>query len=166
MTRLGALAAFATWVGIWGVGLRVGDFPVAAQPPAPRLLVVLVADQLRADYIDVYRHRWRAGMRTLLHEGARFTRAEFPYLNTSTCAGHVTIATGALPKTHGIILNRWWHRDQGQAFNSMDDAASPDVSYGGPVRFGSSARFVLVPTLADRLRALRPDTRVVALSLK
>jgi hypothetical protein len=169
MKRLGALAALASWLlgfGIWGLGFGIWDFGVAAQPAAPRLLVVLVADQLRADYIDAYRHRWRSGLRTLLDEGARFTRAEFPYLNTATCAGHVTIATGALPRTHGIILNRWWHRDEQQAFNCMDDAASPDITYGGPVRFGTSARLVLVPTLADRLRAQRPEARVVALSLK
>jgi predicted AlkP superfamily pyrophosphatase or phosphodiesterase len=167
-------------VGNWGPG-------ALAQPPAPRLLVILVADQLRADYLDRYRHRWREGFRVLLDEGARFTRAEFPYLNTATCAGHVTIATGALPRTHGVILNRWWHRDEQRVFDCMDDEASPDVSYlvvqvppqanppaspSAPARAdssgvgGNSARRVLVPTLADRLRAERPGARVVALSLK
>ena len=58
------------------------------------------------------------------------------------------------------------HREEQQAFNCMDDAGSPDVSYGGPVSFGSSARLVLVPTLGDRLRMQRPGARVVALSLK
>ena len=169
--RSAALGLWVIGVGIWGSGFGgwgsgVGSAELAAQPSAPRLLVLLVADQLRADYIDVYRHRWRGGIRTLLDEGARFTRAEYPYLNTATCAGHVTIATGALPRTHGIILNRWWDREEQRSFNCMDDAGSPDVSYGGPVRFGNSARFVRVPTLADRLRAERPGARVVALGLK
>jgi hypothetical protein len=150
--------------GIRDLGFGVSN--VAAQPPAPRLLVVLVADQLRADYLDVYRHRWRGGLRTLLDEGARFTRAELPYLNSSTCAGHVTIATGALPRTHGVILNRWWDRDQQRTVNCTDDAASPDITYGGAVRFGNSGRLILVPTLADRLRQQHPDTRIVSLSLK
>lgn len=138
----------------------------AAQPSRPRLLVVIVADQMRAGYLETFRDRWRGGLKTLLDEGAWFTGAEYPYLNTATCVGHVTISTGALPRTHGIVLNRWWHRDEQRAFACMDDAASPDVSYGGPVTLGTSAKRVLVPTLADELRAQQPDARVVSLALK
>ena len=137
-----------------------------AQGGPPRLLVIVVADQLRADYLDAYAHRWRGGFRRLLDEGARYTRAEYRYLNTATCVGHVTIATGAVPRTHGIVLNRWWHRDAQRAYNCMDDEEAPHVSYGAPAQFGSSAKRVLVPTLADALRAQRPGARVVSLALK
>ena len=168
MTRAPLFAMLATVValGSWDFGCTPGDVRAAAQAKPPRLLVILVADQLRADYVDLYRHRWRDGLRVLLDEGARFTRAEYPYLNTATCVGHVTIGTGALPRTHGIILNRWWHREEQRTVNCTEDAGSPDVSYGGPVRFGNSAKHVLVPTLADRLRAERPGARVVSLALK
>ncbi len=169
MKRLGALGALFAWFVVVVSSdscSGIADVTAAAQPSAPRLLVVLVADQLRADYIERYRHRWRSGLRLLLDEGAWFTRAEYPYLNTATCAGHVTIATGALPKTHGIILNRWWDRESRRVVGCMDDELSPHVSYGDPVRFGASARRVLVPTLADRLREQRPGARVVALGLK
>jgi hypothetical protein len=142
------------------------DVAARRQPSTLRLIVVLVADQLRADYVDRYRQRWRAGFRTLLDEGAWFTRAEYPYLNTATCAGHVTIATGSLPRSHGIVLNRWWDREAQRAVNCTDDESAPDISYGGPVRFGNSARRLLVPTIADRLKAQQPDARVVALALK
>jgi hypothetical protein len=161
------IAGFA--IGMPGSGPRSWDpgMPAAAaQAARPRLVVVLVADQFRADYIDLYAHRWRGGFRTLLDEGARFTAAEYQYLNTATCVGHVTIATGALPRTHGIVLNRWWHRDEQRLVNCTDDPASPDVSYGGPVRFGNSAQRILVPTIADRLRAAQPGARVVSLALK
>lgn len=137
------------------------------QGAAPaRLVVVIVADQLRADYIERYRHRWRAGLRALVDEGAWFTRAEYPYLNTATCVGHVTIATGALPSSHGIVLNRWWDRDEQRTVNCMDDEASPHISYGAPVSLGTSGRRILVPTLADELRRQRPGARVVTLALK
>jgi arylsulfatase A-like enzyme len=139
---------------------------VARQPTAPRLLVILVADQLRADYLDTHRHRWRGGLAMLLDEGAWFTRAEYPYLNTATCVGHVTIATGSLPRTHGIVLNRWWDREAQRTVNCTDDEKAPDIGYGGPVRFGNSAHRVLVPTLADQLRQQRPGARVVSLALK
>jgi hypothetical protein len=138
----------------------------AAQTAPPRLLVLLVADQMRADYFTEYRGRWRSGIRRLLDEGAWFTRAEYPYLNTATCAGHVTIGTGALPRTHGIILNRWWDRDEQRAVTCTDDSASPQVSYGAPAPSGNSARRLLVPTLGDELRAQRPGARVVSMALK
>ena len=156
-------------IGMPGAGSRAWDFgtpAVAAQGARPRLVVVLVADQFRADYIELYAHRWRHGFRMLLDEGARFTGAEYQYLNTATCVGHVTIATGALPRTHGIILNRWWHRDEQRLVSCTDDPASPDVSYGGPVRSGNSAQRMLVPTIADQLRAAQPGARVVSLALK
>src|SRR5687767_13407697 len=94
-----AAVGFALFLGVGGWELGVArQSGVSAQAAQPRLLVVLVADQFRADYIERYAHRWRHGIRTLLDEGARFTRAEYRYLNTSTCAGHATIATGALPR--------------------------------------------------------------------
>src|SRR5688500_284760 len=80
----------------------------ADSPAGPRLTVVLVVDQMRAGYLTAFAPRWRAGFRTLLSRGTSFTHAEYPYWNTITCAGHASIATGTLPRTHGMILNRWW----------------------------------------------------------
>jgi predicted AlkP superfamily pyrophosphatase or phosphodiesterase len=128
--------------------------------------VILVADQFRADYLDRYQHRWRAGIRTLLDEGARFTRAEYPYLYPTTCAGHATIATGALPRTHGIVLNRWWQREERRAVACTSDDDASIVSYGGAGGAGSSAKRLRVPTVAELLQRHLPAARVVALSLK
>jgi predicted AlkP superfamily pyrophosphatase or phosphodiesterase len=139
------------------------------QPPAttkPKLLVIVVADQMRADHLVTFQHRWKSGFRVLLDEGAYFSRAEFPYLNTVTCAGHTTIGTGAYPRTHGVVLNGWWDRDLRQYRNCMDDPASPHVTYGRPAQAGSSGSRILVPTLADALRAQQRDARVVVMGLK
>jgi len=157
--------AAALVLGMCALGLGTWEFPKAQAEP-PRLLVMIVADQLRADYIDRYEHRWRGGIRTLLDEGASFTEAAYSYLNTATCAGHATIATGALPRTHGIALNRWWDREAQRAVTCTDDPDSPHVSYGEPVEFGNSGKRMLVPTLADTLRARPNGARVVSLSLK
>jgi predicted AlkP superfamily pyrophosphatase or phosphodiesterase len=136
-----------------------------AQTP-PRLLLLVVADQMRADHLITFAHRWQAGFRVLLNEGAWFPAADYPYLNTVTCAGHSTIATGTYPRTHGVILNGWFHRDAGAFQDCMTDPASPHISYGRPARSGSSTMRMLVPTLADELRERRPDSRVVVLGLK
>ena len=153
------------WVlgfGTWDLGFD----DASAQSKEPRLLVILVADQFRADYLERYEHRWRHGIRTFLDQGGRFTRAEYGYSNTTTCAGHTTIATGVLPRTHGIVLNRWWHHEEKMLLQCMEDTAAPHVAYGGKPVGGSSPKRILVPTLADQLRAQRPGTRIVSLSLK
>jgi predicted AlkP superfamily pyrophosphatase or phosphodiesterase len=133
---------------------------------APKLIVVLVVDQMRADYLQRFDRHWRGGFRTLLDKGIVFENARYPYLGTVTCAGHSTIGTGALPHTHGMISNGWWLRDEHRLVGCTADPASPDISYGRPVRLGNSAAYLLVPTLADELRMQKPGARVVAVSLK
>ena len=133
---------------------------------SPKLLVVVVVDQLRADYLQRFDRHWQKGFRTLLDKGLVFDNARYPYLGTVTCAGHSTIGTGTLPHTHGMISNGWWERDQRRVVGCTADAASPDISYGRPVTLGNSAAHLLVPTLADELRTQKPGARVVSLSMK
>jgi hypothetical protein len=142
--------------------------PVHASQAAPRLLVVLVVDQMRADYVDWYGKNWRAGLARLFKQGADFRNAAYPYLNTVTCAGHATIGTGAYPKTHGMVLNGWYDRRSGKVTSCTDDATQPLVAYGTPsLGGGDSAAKLEVPSLADELRVqLSPSPRVVTLSMK
>jgi predicted AlkP superfamily pyrophosphatase or phosphodiesterase len=153
------------WIAV-ALALIASPIRPGAQAGRPRLLVVIVVDQLRADELDLYQKRWRGGFRTLLDQGAHFPDAEYPYLNTATCAGHATIATGALPRRHGIVLNRWWDRAAGRSTTCTDDPGSPQVSYGAPSTAGHSARLLLTPTLGDALRRQQPGARVVSLALK
>src|SRR3954467_10396277 len=83
----------------------------AAARPVPKLAVILVVDQMRADYVDRFQKGWNAGLKRLVAQGAWFSRAAYPYLNTYTCAGHATIGTGTFPNVHGIVQNAWWDRD-------------------------------------------------------
>src|SRR5262245_60647042 len=77
----------------------------AQRAAPPKLVVILVVDQMRADYLDWYGAHFTAGLKRLMTDGARFTHAAYPYLNTITCAGHSTIGTGTFPYRHGMILN-------------------------------------------------------------
>src|SRR3989441_12713536 len=69
----------------------------------PKLVVVLVVDQLRADYLEKYSEHWTGGLRRLLGKGAWFPPAGFPSARTRTCGGGATISTGSFPATPGII---------------------------------------------------------------
>lgn len=148
-------------------GGRATATPTAVQPERPRLLVVLVVDQMRYDYLERYGHAWTEGLKQLVSGGARFDQASYPYLNTVTCAGHATIATGALPYKHGIILNEWYRRPDGRRMPCTEDRSVASIPYAGPAEpLGHSARRLRVPTLGDRLRAASPSSRIVTMSMK
>ena len=135
------------------------------RPPRPKLVVVLVVDQMRADYVERFRQQWTGGLRRLVERGAWFRQAAYPYLNTFTCVGHATVSTGSFPRGHGIVANAWF--EGGKRTVCTDDAAASVVSYGPPGRGGYSAARLALPTLADELRAQADGkTRVVTMSVK
>ena len=147
----------------------VAVLSLCAAPAAqrvPRLIVIVVADQFRADYLTTFAPHWRSGMRTLLDQGAVFERAAYTYQETETCPGHFTIGTGAQPRTHGMVGNDWWEATSRRLIECTDDERVRPISYGRASKLGKSARALLVPTLADELRAQRPGTRVVSVSIK
>ena len=84
--------------------------PQAAPGAPPKLAVIIVVDQMRADYVDRFNAEWTGGLKRMVTQGAWFQQAAYPYLTTVTCAGHATIATGSFPHLHGIIQNAWWDR--------------------------------------------------------
>ncbi len=139
-----------------------------ADSARPSLVVIIVVDQMRRDYIDDYGSHWTRGLRRILDEGASFTNAAYPYLTTLTCAGHATIATGTLPATHGIISNEWWDRESQRPVRCWDDSSVTAVPYGdrkpGP---SGSARLLKVPTFASQLLdSQQGKSRVVTMSVK
>jgi len=141
--------------------------PVTPRPaaPQPSLVVIVVVDQMRADYLAAMRDRWNDGLARLTRDGAVMEQTFYPYLQTVTCAGHATVGTGTFPSTHGIIANAWW-RGTRSAPCTEDPSVSPVAYEPGADRDGHSAVQLLVPTLGDRLRAHDPESRVVTLSTK
>jgi predicted AlkP superfamily pyrophosphatase or phosphodiesterase len=164
---VGLLAiVFATAV-VGGAAHSGSQAPAVASAEAGHLLVILVVDQMRFEYLDRYRGLFKEGIKRLIDEGAVFDRAMYPYVNTVTCAGHATIGTGALPSTHGIVMNEWWQRDVARRMACTDDPKVKSVVYSRqPERIGHSAHRLRVPTLGDRLRRSTPNARVVTLSMK
>jgi hypothetical protein len=164
-SRRGAVVAAAFSL----VAAASASGPVAQTPPAaaPKLVVVLVADQMRWDYLARHRAEFTGGFKRFIDEGAWFTEAAYPYLGTVTCPGHATISTGAFPYRHGLILNEWVDRQTGMVKGCTRDESVEVIPYGpvaGAVA-GESARDLLVPTLADQVRE-RGHGRVVTLSRK
>jgi predicted AlkP superfamily pyrophosphatase or phosphodiesterase len=151
-----ATAAFATFLLLPGH---------AAPVTPPKLAVILVVDQMRADYVDRFQAEWTGGLKRMVTQGAWFQQAAYPYLTTVTCAGHATIATGSFPHRHGIFQNAWWDRESARQVICNEDARVKDVFYGPAAASGDSAYQLQLPTLSDLLRTQR-KAHVVSLALK
>ena len=134
----------------------------------PKLVVMLVVDQMRADYVDKFRGQWKGGLKRLVEEGAWFREAAYPYAATETCVGHSTISTGALPATHGMVANAWWDRESQKIVTCTADSQATNVGYAGvSVKGGDSAARMLLPSFAEELKFQTGNaTRVVTFSLK
>jgi len=140
----------------------------AAPEDRPRLVVLLVVDQMRGDYVDKFQGQWNGGLKRLVQEGAWFREAAYPYAETETCVGHATISTGSLPATHGIIANSWWDRESQKSVTCTADPTVTNIVYGGgTAKGGDSAWRMRLPAFADELRfqSTRPS-RVVSFALK
>jgi arylsulfatase A-like enzyme len=133
---------------------------------SPKLVVVIVVDQMRADYITRFRGEWHGGLARLVEGGAWFRNAAYPYSGTETCSGHATIATGVFPETHGIIGNAWWHRQSAKTITCTQDVAVEDLSISRTATPGDSPTKLMAPSFGERLRAAKPGARVVTMSLK
>jgi len=136
-----------------------------APQPAPKLAVVIIVDQMRADYVDRFNSSWTGGLKRMVTQGAWFQQAAYPYLTTVTCAGHATVSTGSFPHTHGVFQNAWWDRQVRKQMTCTEDPNVKDVGYGVTVTGGDSAYRLQVPTFTDQMRSSR-RAHVVSLSLK
>ena len=139
--------------------------PVRAQGAKPKLVVILVADQMRADYLTRYGSLYDHGLKRLMTQGAWYKNAAYPYLTTLTCVGHTTIGTGTLPYRHGMISNTWWDRETGKVVTCNSDPDTTDVSYGTITGTGDSAKRMMVPALAE-VMAGTLHSRVATMSMK
>jgi len=138
------------------------------KPTRPKLVVLLVVDQMRGDYVDKFRGQWSGGLKRLLTEGAWFRSAAYPYAATETCPGHSTISTGTFPASHGIVANAWWDREQQKMTTCTNDPSAKNSAYvGGSAKGGDSAWRMQMPAFAEELKfQTGGETRVVTLSVK
>ncbi|HKX00444.1 MAG TPA: alkaline phosphatase family protein [Bryobacteraceae bacterium] len=139
---------------------------VAAAPARekPKLLLVVMVDQFRYDYLLRFRSEYKEGFERLLTQGAVFTNARYIHFPTVTAIGHSTILTGATPALSGIVGNDWFDRESGKTVTSVSDDSTKTL--GGSGGAGASPHRLLVSTLGDEMKIANGHTRVVGISLK
>jgi predicted AlkP superfamily pyrophosphatase or phosphodiesterase len=158
LDSLGLLRRVLLTGGLWLIALAGS---AAAQP---RLVVVIVVDQMRASFLDEFAADYRDGFRRLRAEGAVFLDAHQDHALTETSPGHATIATGAYPSHHGVVGNDIWDRQTRTLVGTVLDDASRMV--GTERRSGRSPHRLMRSTLGDWLKQQSPRSKVFSVSLK
>jgi Type I phosphodiesterase / nucleotide pyrophosphatase len=133
----------------------------------PKLIVVIVIDQFRGDYLERYHDLFGdAGFRMFTDHGAYFAECNYDYANTRTAPGHATLFTGAYTSGHGIIANEWWDPQKKKRVTSVEDDATRLVGVEDS-RPGASPHNLMSDTLGDEMKlATGGAARVFAISLK
>jgi predicted AlkP superfamily pyrophosphatase or phosphodiesterase len=133
----------------------------------PKLIVVVVIDQFRGDYLERYHDRFGpGGFRLFTDQGAWFTDCYYGYANTRTAPGHATLFTGVYSNAHGIFNNEWWDAQKKRFVSSVDDDNYKllGTNETGP---GASPHNLMASTLGDELKlATQGASRVFAIALK
>ena len=146
--------------------------PVTAALPAsvqrPKLVVGIVVDQMRWDYLYRFYNRYKdnGGFKRLLGNGFSCENTMIPYVPTVTACGHTSIYTGSVPAIDGITGNDWWDYDLSRDVYCTEDEQEKTV--GGVTKDGQmSPRNLLVTTVGDELRlATNFSSKVIGIALK
>ena len=127
----------------------------SAYDAKPKLVVILVLDQFRGDYLDRFREDFKTpnGFNLFLKRGAYFPECYYDYANTMTAPGHSTIGTGAYTNGHNIAVNDWWDlsRSTKHEYSSVEDPDYPLVGASSGAESGASPRNELASTLGDEV---------------
>jgi predicted AlkP superfamily pyrophosphatase or phosphodiesterase len=133
----------------------------------PKLVIGIVIDQMRWDYLYRYYNRYgTGGFKRLMSKGFSFENNMIPYAPTVTAAGHASIYTGSVPAMHGIVGNDWEERTTGKNMYCVQDKTVQTI--GSPSVAGvMSPRNMVASTIGDELRlATNFKSRVFGISLK
>jgi predicted AlkP superfamily pyrophosphatase or phosphodiesterase len=137
-----------------------------APPSRPKLVVGIVIDQFRYDYLERFADLFgEGGFRRLIEGGAVFSDAQYMHSVTVTSSGHAAFMTGSTPSRNGVIANEWFDRATGKVVTSVsDETVQPVGSMAGKA---SSPRRLIGSTLGDELKLSTGGvSRVIGVSMK
>ena len=147
------------------LSLAIAASLFGAPAKKPKLVLAIVVDQFRYDYLLRFRDDYHSGLLRLIEHGAVFSDAHYVHAATVTAVGHSTFLSGAPPSVSGIIANEWYDRETAQTITSVFDPRTKLVG-GIPGRPGASPRRMLVSTIGDELKMRALGSKVVSISIK
>ena len=133
----------------------------------PKLVVGIVVDQMRYDYLTrFWGHYGSGGFKRLVNEGFNCRNNHFNYSPTSTGPGHASVYTGTTPATHGIIGNDWYDKASDASVYCASDTTQTSVGTTSDAGQMSPHR-MNVTTITDQLRLhTQMRSKVIAVAVK
>ncbi len=139
----------------------------SSTPQQPKIVVGMMVDQMRWDYLYRFQDRYtEGGFKRLIREGFSCENTLIDYSPTITGCGHASVYTGTSPAVHGIVGNGWYERSMGKEIGCVDDESVNLVgsAEGGT---GESPRNNLSTTITDQLRiASNFQSKTVGVAIK
>lgn len=158
------------WLGLLTAGAAIAHTPTTkeAAEAQPRLVVLIAVDQMIPEQLERLAPWFDGGLARLVREGRQFRAAQLPYSKTLTGPGHISLASGTYPSTHGVPGNGFFDRACNASVYCVEDEEVRPVVAGDPAGSGSarSPRNVRVPALGDFLRAADERSQVVSIAGK
>jgi predicted AlkP superfamily pyrophosphatase or phosphodiesterase len=133
----------------------------------PKLVVGVVVDQMRFDYLNRFKNKYSAnGFLRLINQGYSCNNHHFNFIPTYTAPGHASVFTGTTPSVHGIIGNSWYDKASNSTVYCTTDKAYTPV--GAAAKYGQvSPRNMKVTTLADQNRLFtQMNGKTIGVSIK
>ena len=132
----------------------------------PKLVVAIVIDQMRYDFLENLSHRYSDnGFNRLVNEGFNCKNNFYNYVPTVTGPGHSSISTGSTPKTHGIVGNNWYDRERRHSIYCTDDSNYNNVG-GDDYSGNKSPNNLLVETFADINKMSNNKSKTISIAIK
>ncbi|MEO7602581.1 MAG: alkaline phosphatase family protein [Sphingomicrobium sp.] len=156
MSRLSRLAL---------LGLFIPSLALAQPATPPKLVIVLVVDQLSGGLWNEYRGQWSGGFARLAG-GTVYANGFQSHATTETCPGHAAISTGVRPGRNGIVANEWVDRAAPRADKRVYCAEDERIAGSTSNDYRLSAAHLRVPTIGERLKRASPGSRVIGISGK
>ncbi|MFD1294544.1 alkaline phosphatase PafA [Lutibacter holmesii] len=132
----------------------------------PKLIVGIIVDQMRYDYLIKFYHKYgEGGFKRLMSSGYNLQNVHFNYIPTYTAVGHTSIYTGTTPTNHGIIGNNWYEKFEKKYIYCVDDASYNTV---GTNEGGQKSPYrMLTTTITDQLKlAQNMKGKTIGISIK
>jgi len=133
----------------------------------PKLVVGIVVDQMRYDYITRFYNRFGdGGFKKIIENGFTLENAHFNYIPTYTAVGHTSVYTGTTPNNHGIISNNWYDKYLKESIYCVTDTNYNSV--GSDSKRGQRSPFrLMTTTITDQLHLAQNNKgKTIGIALK
>lgn len=146
----------------------IAQKPKPSSPDKPKLVVGIIVDQMRYDFLFRYYDKYGSGgLKRMMTEGFNCKNNQYHYASTVTGPGHCHVYTGSAPAISGIVGNEWYDKYKNRSVYVVEDSTVSIVGEGSASAGRMSPKNMLVTTITDQLRLSNEfQSKVIGIAFK